>query len=98
MAELQSAVDCVESCLMVTIASLGLPSLTRASGIVSKESLTLSPSSSSVSVSAVKTKLFWVSPLSKVTFCGAGVVGRGGAALVGLLNGNAHIALGIRAQ
>ena len=43
MAELQSAVDCVESCLMVTIASLGLPLLTRASGIVSKESLTPNP-------------------------------------------------------
>ena len=40
------------------------------SGRAPKLSWTRSPSSSSVSWAAVKTKLFSVSPLPKVTFCG----------------------------
>ena len=55
---------------MVTVVSLGLPSLTPASGIAPKLSLTLSPSSLSASSSAAKVKVWAVSPLLKVTLPG----------------------------
>ena len=70
---------------MVTALVAGVPALTPEGRLEPKESLTDSPSSSTVSWAAVKVKDLEVSPASKVTFSRhAGVVGGGGAALVGL--------------
>ena len=62
--------DGTSSSVMVTVASSGVPALTPSGSVAPKLSLTLSPSSSTVSVSAVNVKDSEVSPLSKVTFCG----------------------------
>ena len=58
---------------MVTVLVAGVTALTPAGSEAPKLSLTLSPSSSTVSVSAVNVKDSEVSPLSKVTFCGTPV-------------------------
>ena len=55
---------------MVTVASSVVPAVTPSGSVVPKLSLTLSPSSSTVSWAAVKTKVFSVSPLPKVTLGG----------------------------
>ena len=47
-----------------------VPAVTPVGSVAPKLSLTLSPSSSTVSWAAVKVKDLEVSPLSKVTFCG----------------------------
>ena len=61
--------DGTSSSVMLTALVAGVPALTP-SGSVPKLSLTLSPSSSTVSVSAVNVKVFSVSPLPKVTLGG----------------------------
>ena len=58
------------SSVMVTALVAGVPAVTPVGSVAPKLSLTLSPSSSTVSVSAVKTKVFSVSPLPKVTLGG----------------------------
>ena len=58
---------------MVTVLVAGVPAVTVTAvvgSVAPKLSLTLSPSSSSVSWAAVKVKDLEVSPLPKVTFCG----------------------------
>ena len=55
---------------MVTALVAVVPALTPSGSVAPKLSLTLSPSSSTVSWAAVKVKDLEVSPLSKVTFCG----------------------------
>ena len=55
---------------MVTVLVAGVLELTPSGSVAPKLSLTLSPSSSTVSVSAVNVKDLEVSPLSKVTFWG----------------------------
>ena len=55
------------SSVMLTVVSSGVPALTRASGMEPNPSRTLSPSSSSVSCVALKSKDLDVSPLWKVT-------------------------------
>ena len=54
---------------MLTVVSFGEPALTLA-GSVPNPSLTLSPSSSTASAVAVKSKVFEVSPELKVTVAG----------------------------
>ena len=60
------------SSVMVTVASSVVPAVTAIGvvGSVPNSSFTDSPSSSTLSVSAVKTKVFSVSPLLKVTLLG----------------------------
>ena len=55
---------------MVTVLVAGVPALTPSGSVAPKLSLTDSSSSSTASVSAVKTKVFSVSPLPKVTLGG----------------------------
>ena len=55
---------------MVTALVAGVPALTPSGSVAPKLSLTLSPSSSSVSWAAVNVKDLEVSPASKVTFSG----------------------------
>ena len=55
---------------MLTVASSGVPGLTRASGMVPKANFTLSSSSSSVSSTAVKVKDWDISPELNVTLSG----------------------------
>ena len=62
--------DGTSSSVMVTALVAGLPAVTPVGSVAPKLSLTLSPSSSTVSWAAVKVNVLEVSPLSKVTFCG----------------------------
>ena len=60
----------VSSSSMLSVSSSVVPGRTRASGIVPKDSLTLSPSSSMSSWVTVNVKDLEVSPLPKVTLGG----------------------------
>ena len=66
---LQLMMNSVDTCLIVTVAWLAEPSDTLA-GSVPKVIFTLSPSSSTVSAVAAKSKVLDVSPASKVTLAG----------------------------
>ena len=55
---------------MLTVVSLGEPSLTPTGRLDPNPSFTLSPSSSAVSAVAAKSKVLDVSPASKVTLVG----------------------------
>ena len=58
------------SSVMLTMLAAGVPPVTSAGRLAPKLSLTLSPSSLTLSASAVKVKVIVVSPLVKVTLAG----------------------------
>ena len=84
---------------MVTALVAGVPAVTPVGSVAPKLSLTLSPSSSTVSVGGGEGEgLGGVAAAEGHVLRHAGVVGGGGAALVGLLYGDDDCALGVRAE
>ena len=90
--------DGTSSSVMVTALVAGVPAVTPSGSEAPKLSLTLSPSSSTVSWAAVNVKDFGgVAAVEGHVLWHAGVVG-GGGALVGLLYGDDDCALGVGAE